>query len=236
MNERHDSEAAAIARADHADPFAYLGPHELEGGRHIVRAFLPGARTARLLDHVTETPIASLEAGGEPGLFQAILPAKPPHPYRLRVDWGRGPVDIVDPYQFSFWLGETDFYLFREGSHFRLYERLGAHPTTLDGVQGVVFAVWAPNAARVSVVGDFNIWDGRRHPMRRHSSAGIWELFMPGLAEGERYNCPSSPIRWPSSPNRHRPPPPSSIGRRPINGRTMSGCASARWCPTTSSR
>jgi 1,4-alpha-glucan branching enzyme len=152
-----------------------------------VRAFLPGARTARLLDHMTETPIASLEAGGEPGLFQAILPAKPPHPYRLRVDWGRGPVDIVDPYQFSFWLGETDFYLFREGSHFRLYERLGAHPTTLDGVQGVVFAVWAPNAARVSVVGDFNIWDGRRHPMRRHSSAGIWELFVPGLTEGERY-------------------------------------------------
>ncbi len=147
MNDRpSDHDAAAIAGADHADPFAYLGPHELAGGRHIVRVFLPGARTVQLLDHLTGAAIATLEAGGEVGLFQAILPAKPPHPYRLRIDWGQGPVDVVDPYQFSFWLGETDFYLFREGTHFRLYERLGAHPTALDGVEGVAFAVWAPNA------------------------------------------------------------------------------------------
>ena len=188
MNDRrHDAEAAAIARAQHGDPFAYLGPHRLDGGGYVVRAFFPGARTVLLADHAQGAEVAPLQPGAEPGLFEARLSGPPPHPYRFRVDWGEGPVDIVDPYQFSFWLGEADFYLFREGSHFQLYERLGAHQTTLDGVTGVVFAVWAPNAARVSVVGDFNVWDGRRHPMRRHHSAGIWELFVPGLASGERY-------------------------------------------------
>src|SRR5690606_14253154 len=92
-----------------------------------------------------------------------------------------------DPYRFPPLLGELDLYLMGEGKHRRLYERMGAHPETIDGIDGVMFAVWAPNAARVSVVGDFNRWDGRCHVMRRRHESGIWELFIPGLERGETY-------------------------------------------------
>jgi 1,4-alpha-glucan branching enzyme len=92
-----------------------------------------------------------------------------------------------DPYRFPPVLGEIDVYLLAEGSHRRMWERLGAHPRTIDGVEGVAFAVWAPNARRVSVVGDFNQWDGRRHPMRKRIEAGIWEIFVPGIPHGAVY-------------------------------------------------
>ncbi len=94
---------------------------------------------------------------------------------------------MEDPYRFGSALGELDVYLMAEGTHLRLYEKLGAHPAVRDGVAGVEFAVWAPNARRVSVVGQFNNWDGRRHLMRRFSSSGVWELFVPGMAPGDLY-------------------------------------------------
>ena len=182
-----DSQAEAIARGDHDNPFAYLGPHEIGGGGTVIRVFVPDANGVCLLDRESGRELGALERIGDRGLFQIILREPPPFPYHLRVEWERGPVDLIDPYQFGTWLGETDLYLFREGTHLRAYERLGAHPTTLGGIAGVAFAVWAPNAARVSVVGDFNIWDGRRHPMRLHPGVGVWGLFVPGLAEDERY-------------------------------------------------
>jgi len=186
---QHGSQAAAIVNGTHQDPFAYLGPHMLADGQFVVRAFLPAARQVEILDDASNRLLASAANGtpADAGIFEVGLPEGRPGRYRLRVDWGAKPVDIIDPYQFGPWLGETDLYLFREGTHLTLYERLGAHVVSMEGVGGVVFVVWAPNANRVSVVGDFNGWDGRRHPMRRHPGAGLWELFIPGLAGGERY-------------------------------------------------
>jgi 1,4-alpha-glucan branching enzyme len=123
------------------------------------------------------------------GLFQAELAgaaARPP--YRLAVTWAAGgAATLEDPYRFPSTLGELDLHLLGEGTHERAWEKLGAHPRVLEGVAGVVFAVWAPNARRVSVVGDWNGWDGRRHPMRLHPGNGIWELFLPGVEPGARY-------------------------------------------------
>jgi 1,4-alpha-glucan branching enzyme len=109
-------------------------------------------------------------------------------PYRLKVKARDGGTTVVDdPYRFPSTLSDDDLHLFGEGTHYRAYEKLGAHCTTVEGIRGVVFAVWAPNARRVSVVGDFNQWDGRVHAMRLHPGTGIWELFIPGLTAGERY-------------------------------------------------
>ncbi len=183
-----DSQADAIVRGVHNNPFGYLGPHEACDGGYVIRTFQPGARFVELVDIERGNVIAASnrhDDGSE--LFEIAFATRPPLPYALRVARPTGTTDIVDPYQFGPWLGDTDLYLLREGTHQGVYERLGAHPVAMSGVDGVVFAVWAPNAARVSVVGDFNGWDGRRHPMRFHPNAGVWELFVPGLAEGERY-------------------------------------------------
>ena len=123
------------------------------------------------------------------GLFEAVFTRRRTlFAYRLRVSEHTGQTDeIDDPYRFPPILSEYDLYLLREGTHLKEYEKLGAHTTKLDGVPGVNFAVWAPNARRVSVVGNFNRWDGRRHPMRNHPGNGIWEIFIPGLDEGALY-------------------------------------------------
>jgi 1,4-alpha-glucan branching enzyme len=123
------------------------------------------------------------------GLFEALFPAAgAPFVYRLETTDERGQGrEFDDPYRFPSTLSDYDLHLLGEGTHYKAYERLGAHLCTLEGVAGVVFAVWAPNARRASVVGDFNQWDGRRHPMRCHPGNGIWEIFIPALAEGERY-------------------------------------------------
>jgi len=183
---RHDRRADSVIRGDHGDPFSYLGPHDFGDGRSVVRVFLPGARGVELVGKEGHALPAWTSALGD-GLFEIVTPALPPRPYRLRADYGSSVAEIVDPYQFGGWLGEMDLYFLGEGTHERAYDRLGAHRIQLEGVDGVVFAVWAPNAARVSVVGDFNSWDGRRHPMRFHPGAGIWEFFMPGLEEGALY-------------------------------------------------
>ncbi len=124
------------------------------------------------------------------GLFEVSLPwADEPHAlaYRLRIHTAEGTRDIVDPYQFGPVLSDFDLHLFAEGTHERAWEMLGARRRTIGDIAGVHFAVWAPNAQRVSVVGDFNRWDGRTHVMRRLVPSGIWELFIPGIEDGERY-------------------------------------------------
>ena len=186
-----EREAVAIETGEHGDPFAFLGPHELGGGRVVVRSFQPGAHRVALID--AAGTIIDAKSCDAHGLFEAICEQGLKRPYRLRVSFPGGDQELADPYQFGPWLGQTDIYLLREGTHLAAFNRLGAHFTAIDGIEGVSFAVWAPNARRVSVVGDFNSWDGRRHPMRLHPGAGIWELFIPGLSEGERYKYEIKP-------------------------------------------
>jgi 1,4-alpha-glucan branching enzyme len=164
------------------DPFSLRGPHQTETG-YVVRAFLPGARSVQLIDGNGEVLADAVH--GREGLFVGRLPKRVP--YRLRIGWDATTQEVEDPYAFGPVLGETDIYLFSEGSHWQLADKFGAVPMEHEGVAGVAFAVWAPTARRVSVVGDFNSWDGRRHPMRLRQEAGVWEIFIPGLTAGEIY-------------------------------------------------
>ena len=185
-------EIEAIVRGEHGDPFAVLGPHAVGSARRTaiaVRAFLPGAITVTVKP-LTPTPRPrAMERIHPEGLFAASFSGeREPFPYRLEVlDRTGQTIDIEDPYRFPSTLGDLDLQLLGEGTHFLAFDKLGAHRATLEGVSGVVFAVWAPGARRVSVVGDFNQWEGRRHPMRLHPGNGLWELFVPGVDEGARY-------------------------------------------------
>jgi 1,4-alpha-glucan branching enzyme len=175
---------AALANATHGDPFAVLGPHESEAGP-MVRAFLPGARGVEVLARADRAPLGRLETHDDSGLFEGVV--RRAARYLLRIDWPGGVQETEDPYAFGLLLGDIDLHLFNEGRHFQLGETFGAQATTVDGVAGVRFAVWAPGARRVAVVGDFNSWDARRHPMRVRYPAGVWELFVPRLGPGARY-------------------------------------------------
>jgi 1,4-alpha-glucan branching enzyme len=176
------AEAIALIEGRHADPFAYLGPH-LDGGVPIVRAYLPEAREVSVLESDGEEHrLARIHPAG---LFAGRVEAVD-RPYRLRAVFGERPVELEDAYRFAPILSDFDLYLLGEGNHLRAYEKLGAHPLSLEGVEGVGFAVFAPNARRVSVVGDFNFWDGRRHAMRVRGN-GYWEIFVPGARRGDRY-------------------------------------------------
>lgn len=183
----------ALAEGRHGDPFALLGPHRLTGPRGgaagwAVRVLLPWAGAVDLIDPASGKTLAAFERRHPHGLFEARLKGPPPAAYRLRVETAHhGTVEVEDPYRFPSLLGDLDRHLLGEGSHLRRYEALGAHPTEIDGVAGTRFAVWAPGARRVSVVGDVNGWDGRVHPMRLHPGIGVWELFLPGVAAGARY-------------------------------------------------
>jgi 1,4-alpha-glucan branching enzyme len=176
----------ALQEARHGDPFAVLGPHP--AGRSVVlRALLPGARQVRVLDRWKGRELMTLQQCPDSDLWCGRCGALP-EDYRLSVDWGDGPVTMEDPYRFATQLTETDRWLLGEGNHLRPYEVLGAHPMTVQDVPGVRFAVWAPAAQRVSVVGSFNQWDGRRHPMRLHPGCGVWEVFLPQVGEGDIYH------------------------------------------------
>jgi 1,4-alpha-glucan branching enzyme len=166
------------------DPFSYLGPHDGAHGRHV-RCFHPGAVAVEVIARDDGALLGQLTPVGEDGVFEGAVTSD--MPYRLRIHWPEIAHEIEDPYSFGLILGDLDLHLFSEGDHWNLAERLGSAVTDIDGVPGVRFAVWAPNAKRVSVVGDFNLWDGRRHPMRLRHSAGVWELFIPRLGAGERY-------------------------------------------------
>ena len=185
MKERliDDGAAWAIAEGRHGDPFSVLGLHR-RGMAWILAAFVPGAERLWVLTDAAD-PIEARALLQAPGMFVAELDAR--QSYRLRARAGTTEWEFDDPYRFGPVLGELDEYLLGEGTHHRLWKVLGAHLMTHEGVAGTHFAVWAPNAERVSVVGDFNIWDGRRHPMRKRGGTGVWETFIPGLGEGTTY-------------------------------------------------
>ncbi|MEO1688641.1 MAG: 1,4-alpha-glucan branching protein GlgB, partial [Pseudomonadota bacterium] len=174
---------ALIAEGRCGDPFAVLGAHPLAQG-WALRAFLPGAEAAELVDPQGEVLAEAAHLGR--GLFEARLPARP-DAWQWRARRGEDVWQEDDPYRFGPLLGDLDEHLISEGSHGELWRVLGAHPRRHDGAEGVHFAVWAPGAARVSVVGPFNGWDGRRHPMRARGASGVWEIFLPGLAAGIDY-------------------------------------------------
>jgi 1,4-alpha-glucan branching enzyme len=183
---RHDIDA--LVRGRHADPFAVLGPHELPQGL-AVRAFWPRARSVAVvaaLDGAPATPMTRLD---QEGLFEAVIPGarREGFDYRLRIEDRAGHVfTLDDPYRYGPVLTDFDLHLLAEGTHVRAFERLGARSMTHGIRSGVHFAVWAPSAKRVSVVGDFNGWDGRVHPMRARTG-GFWEIFIPDLGVGDGY-------------------------------------------------
>ena len=185
MLDPHDVQQLCQGR--HGDPFAVLGAHPRADGSAWLAVFLPGAtQVAAVAPDAGSERLATLQQRDAAGLFEGALPAK--CDYRLQVRWADGtPALIDDPYRFGAVLGEIDTWLLAEGSHLRPFEILGAAPREHEGVAGCAFAVWAPNAMRVSVVGDFNHWDGRRHPMRLRRECGVWEIFVPGVPSGARY-------------------------------------------------
>jgi 1,4-alpha-glucan branching enzyme len=183
----HPSDVEAIVRGRHGNPFVVLGMHGGNGQPVSVNVFAPQAASVTVVDP-DDMPVATLDRIHKEGFFSGFVPDRVTlFPYRLRMSDGKHVWEVDDPYRFSPVLGELDEYLLGEGLHLDLYSRLGAHPTTIEGVEGLVFCVWAPNARRVSVVGCFNAWDGRRHPMRKRIGVGLWELFVPGLERGVLY-------------------------------------------------
>ena len=168
--------------ATHSDVFAYLGRHRLAEGDEVVRVLIPGAVSVDIVNRHSGELIVPSEKIDERGFFVAVLPDEAPdYALRIRYTEDTEPVIEEDPYHFSSALQDMDSWLLAEGKHLRPYETLGAHFAELDGVKGVRFAVWAPNAQRVSVIGEFNNWDGRRHVMRFHRDNGIWDIFIPAV-------------------------------------------------------
>jgi 1,4-alpha-glucan branching enzyme len=177
---------AALASGQSRDPFALLGPHPVVGGVRI-RAIRPDAEQidVRLVADDRLVPMRRVTVDG---LFEVDLADAVTPDYRLRITlYGGHRFDIDDPYRYGRVLTDYDVYLLGEGTHFRAFEKLGAHRIQVGTTTGVHFAVWAPSAQRVSLVGDFNKWDGRTHQMRQFALAGIWEIFIPNLADGEKY-------------------------------------------------
>lgn len=162
--------------------FAYLGRHRLAEGDEVVRVLIPGAVSVDIVNRRSGKLIMPSEKIDERGFFVAVLPDDAPdYALSIRYTEDSEPVIEEDPYHFSSALQDMDSWLLAECKHLRPYETLGAHFAELDGVKGVRFAVWAPNAQRVSVIGEFNNWDGRRHVMRSHCDNGIWDIFIPAV-------------------------------------------------------
>jgi 1,4-alpha-glucan branching enzyme len=194
----HDSggvsraDLARLTAGEHANPHSVLGAHRASSGGAegiIVRALVPGAERVECRLETGEVFPMSRLAEGLAEVYAAFLPGRMlPLAYRYRIYYPDGAVwERGDPYRFLPSLGDVDLHLFNEGTHRELWKKLGAHVRTMDGVHGVAFALWAPNARRVSVVGDFCGWDGRIFPMRMMGSSGVWELFVPDVAPGALY-------------------------------------------------
>ena len=192
-------EVGQLVAGRHENPFEFLGPHQVEAsGRDAmaVRAFLPRSSQAWVIDQAHETP-RPMRRIHPAGLFEAICPVangdggadgKGAARYKIRsAEDGGKTTTMHDPYSFPQLLTDYDLHLLNEGRHWQCYEKLGAQFRTIDGVKGVNFSVWAPNATGVSVIGDFNSWDSRCHPMRKHMPSGFWELFIPGMEAGTAY-------------------------------------------------
>jgi len=171
----------------HSDPFSVLGMHETDNGIEI-RALLPDACRVSVIDKENQDTVCELDCLDDRGFFAGVvLQTHDFFAYQLQVYWGKESQILEDPYRYHPMINDLDEWFLAEGSFLRPYEVLGAHFIECDGVSGVNFRLWAPNAKRVSVVGDFNYWDGRRHPMRLHPASGVWELFLPRVALGQLY-------------------------------------------------
>ncbi len=183
------AEIEAILYSEEDNPHKVLGPHVMDAGVAI-QVYDPTAASISIEVEGKQKPypMEEVELDGQGGYFAALVPGKKIPEYTLLVTHDNGEVETrKDPYAFEPVIDARDMQRFSEGIHYEIYEKLGAHPMTVNGVDGVLFAVWAPNAMRVSVVGDFNSWDGRRHQMRRLEDSGIFELFIPGVIEGDLY-------------------------------------------------
>ncbi len=176
-----------IITGHHDDPFAVLGMHNTLAGLEV-RVFLPNAITVSVINQSNQCVVAKLQQIDSRGFFAGLISRrKKRFDYLLDVNWGDKTTRIEDPYAFGALLSELDGWLLAEGKHLRPYERLGAHQIELNHIRGIAFTLWAPNAKRVSVVGEFNDWDGRRHMMSRRQESGFWELFIPRLQFGQYY-------------------------------------------------
>ena len=181
-------EIDAIVDGNHGNVFAVLGIHRDKGSKKIfIRVFNPFAAEIEIID-TNGKSLGKMTKVDERGLFQINFDKTADFAYKLKITNDKGNVYIAhDIYRFASSIGDIDEYLFAQGNHREIYKKLGAHLTEIDGVKGVAFAVWAPNAKRVSVVGNFNNWDGRVNVMRKHISCGVWDIFVPDLVEGEYY-------------------------------------------------
>jgi len=188
-------EVESLLNAEHRDPFSFLGMHESPTKDALmVRVFHPGATEVAILDAANGNPVAHLDQVHDEGLFVgAVQWREGLFAYRLRIRTPDGERDIDDPYRFGPVLSDADARSLARGDHLSSYRLLGAHPTVVEGVEGVAFAVWAPHAMRVAVVGDFNEWDGRRHGMRFRYECGVWEIFLPGVKSGDLYKYEIKP-------------------------------------------
>jgi 1,4-alpha-glucan branching enzyme len=177
-----------LLRAEHADPFGVLGLQSVNGTL-VVRALRPDAKTLAVVDRADPKTKFEAQRIADEGVFEATINGRSDRfDYMLEVtNWAGNKVEVADPYSFGPLLGELDMHLYCEGTHYEIYRKLGAHLMEVNGHAGVLFSVWAPNAQRVSVVGDFNGWDGRLHPMRKRVESGIWEIFIPGVGEQAHY-------------------------------------------------
>lgn len=183
-----EGDVEALLEARHAAPFEVLGPHVSQGKTWVV-TIVPHAVTVSAVQGRSEV---AFDAVSGP-IFAGVL-KNPASPYRLRAEFSDGSTwEFEDPYRFEPVLGAFDQYLIGEGTHRQLWKALGAHVMKHQGTAGTHFAVWAPNAARVSVIGDFNVWDGRRNPMRRVGNTGVWEVFLPGISDGDVYKYEIAP-------------------------------------------
>ena len=181
-----------IVSNHHDNPHAVLGCHPTNDDPNpktwSIRAYLPSASQAWVIDtpSQTEHPMTTVH---HPHFFECTLQSETTPKYQLKLQEGDRQHIINDPYAFAEapHISDLDLHLFAEGNHHRIYNKLGAHLVEVDGIKGVYFAVWAPNAKRVSVVGDFNFWDGRKYVMRKLIPLGIWEIFIPGVDVGAKY-------------------------------------------------
>ncbi len=181
----HDIEA--LATASHDDIFSLLGIHQYASERFVVRAFFPDAIAVSILAIDQDVVLKEMECIDKRGIYVAFFDADESFAYRLKIIYEDCEQIIHDPYRFPPMLSDKDLYLWGEGTHERIYRWMGAHVCENADIQGTRFTVWAPNAKRVSVVGDFNLWDGRRHIMRRHIPSGVWEIFIPDVLAGAQY-------------------------------------------------